>query len=389
MSRQNEFDNNRGLREEPNQEEMRERMQQLQEVVIRQEQLLLQLQNQQNHQQQQPPQHIPYNEFGFSMTPKDVIEQFRRLKPLDEKHNPRAFINALEANLTLCGNNENLVQFCMGIVANEKISGNAGRRARELQNNASWEEIKSKILQEFKPKRTYAEIFNFCRTVKVSNLNELFRVFEQCKYEINDIYLGDQFNPNIYKPENVDRDLVDILLEKIDGPIRAHIGEHETLNDIALKYTKLRLLDDTRAIAYNHRSNIRYKQERNYNQQKPKTNNNIQYPNSNWKNSETNNNPQFKQNSYRKDDFQKQNSGNFETNQYNQNSKFRRDHFQKQNRDNLQNNRLNEGSSNRTRNSHMSVDQQTVPNSRQFVMETDNIQRDENFILEAQTHTCP
>lgn len=216
MSRQNEFDNNRGLREEPSQEEMRERMQQLQEVVIRQEQLLLQLQNQQNHQQQQPPQYIPYNDFGFSMTPKDVIEQFRRLKPLDEKHNPRAFINALEANLTLCGNNENLVQFCMGIVANEKISGNAGRRARELQNNASWEEIKYKIFQEFKPKRTYAEIFNFCRTVKVSNLNELFRVFEQCKYEINDIYLGDQFNPNIYKPENVDRDLVDILLEKID-----------------------------------------------------------------------------------------------------------------------------------------------------------------------------
>lgn len=241
------------------QEQQQEQIQQQQLEQAQQEQQqrqqLQELNLQQTQQQQLPPQQYPLNdEFGFNMTAKDVIEQFRRLKPLDERHSPRAFIHAVEANLALCRNNETLAQFCIRIVANEKVLGNAGKRVRELPNNASWEEIKARILQEYRPRRTYAEIFNYCRTIKVRNLNELFNIFEKAKFEINDIYLGDQFKPTIYRPENVDRDLVDILLEKIDGPIRAHIGEHETLTDIILKYTRLKLLDDTRAIAFNHRT---------------------------------------------------------------------------------------------------------------------------------------
>lgn len=333
MYKKNKFDQNRQINMEDNSQRIIEletvlkqqelKINQQQQQLLQQQEQIQQAQQQQQQQQSEQlqqhhyQQHIQheqltqqnfvYDNFGFNMTAKDIIEQFRRLKPLDEKHNPRAFIHAVETNLDLCGNNENLAQFCIRIVANEKILGDAGRRVRELQSNASWEEMKAKMLQGYRPKRTYAEIFNYCRTIKVRNLNELFGLFEKCKYEINDIYLADQFKPNIYKPENVDRDLVDIMLEKIDGPIRAHIGEQETLNDIILKYTKLKLLDDSRAIAFNHRCNTNYNRNQNHNYPKSKSNNNFPNHNSNQQYYEPSTSFQNQSNnSFRRHNFQQQ-----------------------------------------------------------------------------------
>lgn len=363
--------------------------QQIQQQQLEQSQQQEQLQQQQHLQQiqqQLPPQQCPlYDEFGFNMTAKDIIEQFRRLKPLDEKHSPRSFIHAVEANLTLCGNNENLAQFCIRIVANEKILGNAGRRVRELQENVSWEETKKRILQEYRPKRTYGEIFNHCRSVKVRNLNELFSIFEKSKFEINDIYLADQSKPSIYKPENVDRDLVDILLEKIDGPIRAHIGEHETLSDIILKYTKLKLLDDTRAIAFNHRNNIKYNTKQNYNWQQPKPNNNFQYHNNNSKNSEASNSFQYRPS---------ERSNRYNSQHQNSNYKYYGQGIIN-NRNSVHqstpNNFPSQTKSNQTRNSYYSKYQRqtNIGNQEPEAMEIDSLQHDVNFIMEGRTQTSP
>lgn len=358
----------------------------LQEEQLGQKEAQLQAQMQQQMQQQQVQQQfqqpIQNDAFAFNMTPKDIIEQFRRLKPLDETHNPRAFIHAVEENLTLCGNNEILTQFCTRIIVNEKILGNAGRRVRELEDKASWEEIKARMLQEFRPRKTYAEIFNFCRTIKVSNLKQLFSIFEKSKYEINDIYLVDQFKPSIYKPENVDRDLVDILLEKIDGPIRAHIGEHETLIEIIMKYTKLKLLDDTRAIAFNHRSNTKYDRKQNYNFHKPMPNNNFQYPN-NQEKSERNISLQHRPNySSMTRNFRQQNLNTIQDMNFNRNSVQQSNYnrFPKQLK------------SNQTRNSYQSRQQrETSTFNKPEPMDIGNLreQEDVNFSIQPPSQNYP
>lgn len=255
MSRHDNFDANRQLEKETEIEALNERIKQLQDVLVRQESIL----------QQQQLQHQEQNQ--FLLQPKDIIEQFRRIKSLDGNHNPMAFIKSVESTFNLCRHNEHLQQYGLQIIINEKIIGDVARIVGELEN-LTWNEIKSKIIQRLQPRKTYAEVFNYCRYVKVSNLEELFSVFEKSKCELNEIYAFDPLKPTIYKPENIDRDLVDIMIGKIDGTIRAHINSNETMQDIIMKYTRLRLLRDKRTIDYRHKkenkiinnSNNRYTQ---------------------------------------------------------------------------------------------------------------------------------
>lgn len=58
----------------------------------------------------------------------------------------------------------------------------------------------------------------------------------------------------------MDRDLTEILIEKIDGNIRAHIEENASMIEIYNKYARLRLLDDVRTIDFNHRNTKNQKQ---------------------------------------------------------------------------------------------------------------------------------
>lgn len=48
-------------------------------------------------------------------------------------------------------------------------------------------------------------------------------------------------------------------MEKFDGPLRPHLVENLTLNDIIGRYTELRLLDDSRTVESRHRANKNFK----------------------------------------------------------------------------------------------------------------------------------
>lgn len=398
MSRQNIFDQNRDMAN--NQEELNEVIrrqedlinqlqQQLQQQQLQQQQLQQEQQQQMQQQQMQQQQIMQQREqqhlmqpqqqqsiqFELLTKPKDVIEQFRRLRPLDKNHNTRSFVRSVESTMELCGNNEQLLKYGLQIVVNEKILGDAGRSVRELDYGAPWIQIKEKIMLGTQPKKTYAEIFNYCRQVKVSNLQELFSCFMNAKYEINEVYQVDIRKPGIYEPTNVDRDLVDLLLEKIDGHVRAHISEDETLQDIVTKYTRLRLLDDRRAIDYRHRKPIDRKGQGNLEKNSPHSSFKKDYQ----MNLEPNDsNPQK---------YPRQN-GNY-GNETSHQDKSRQNYYRtnQQGRYSQRNNMKYSHDIEKSRQSKMST--QTIPNSGQCAMETDNIQQDENFITEAQIHNCP
>lgn len=362
-SRNNVFDSNRNMAE--NNE--RDTSDQLEVVIRRQEAMISELTQQVQHlqhqiqmqqvQQQmvQQPQHDVMNQ--FLMQPRDIIEQFRRIKPLDGKHNPVAFVKSVDSTFNLCGQNESLRRYALDIIINEKIIGDVAQRLGDL-DNLSWNDVKQKISQHLKPRKSYAEIFNYCRYIKVSNLEELFSIFEKSKYEICQIYAFDPLKPPIYKSENVDRDLVDIMMEKIDGTVRAHINDKESLQDIIMKYTKLKLLTDKRTIDYRHRKASKDEKE-------------------SGKFHTVNNDKGNYRDSKSKNLYYKVDNSNNDTNT---------------NRTNYRN-KATEGTSNQTRYSHMSVDQQQnlghVP-SHDSMMDISNVEEDYvNFLTMPPNPDCP
>lgn len=135
------------------------------------------------------------------MQPKDVLELLRRVKPLDGMHSPIAFIKSVDSTFSLCEDNAPLQQSGLHIIINEKIVGDIAKIVGE-HDNLAWSEVKTRTIQRLQPRRTYAEIFNYCRYVKVSNLEELFSIFEKSKYELGEIYAFDPLKQAIYRPEN-------------------------------------------------------------------------------------------------------------------------------------------------------------------------------------------
>lgn len=249
MSIQERFDQNRNMAEA--------QVEELSEVIRRQEESIQQLQNQlqQQHVQIQL-QNIQQGHLqqGLLLTPKELLTQFRQLKSLDKDHDATAFIASVEAVLALCPReNQQLMNLATAIIMNEKICGDAGDYIRGLGTDATWDQIKAKLIDHHRPRTTYADIFSKCRNVKVSNLRELFNYFERSKAELNKIYMYDDKRPEMYEPCRVDKDLVHILVEKIDVPLRSHSSQSDTLSEIITKYTRIKALDDPRTIHYHHK----------------------------------------------------------------------------------------------------------------------------------------
>lgn len=407
MNRKDTFDNNRKINME---EELQQRVVELETILKQQElkinlqqqqleQQLLQINTQQQHVHQSQLQQVNVHQQeepvqvqqGIVFQPDQIVREFRSIKPLNGNHNIRQFIQSVESTMALAVNNQALLAYGVRIIINEKLEGNAGRIVRELDNNATWEQVKEKLLSSLQSRKTYAEIFNFCRSVKVSNLNELFDIFIKAKYEINELYEVDVRKPIVYSPAYVDRDLVDLLMEKIDGPIRAHLDEHETLNNIITKYTKLKLLYDTRAIAFAHRIDLRNRQKSSYN--KPfadvKTNNGYRTPKENWQNLRSNNfqsqNGRFQNtnNNFRTDNIQ-QLDRNFRSSGQGLNYNIHLGHQNMGNRQTRSNQTRNYNQSRQQRQSNFSG-QETEP----MEIGTIHEERDINFHIPPQGPPCP
>ncbi|XP_054746488.1 putative uncharacterized protein DDB_G0282499 [Anastrepha obliqua] len=150
---------------------MEEELQNLREVVLQQE-AALNLLRQQQQQQQQSTQW---------MSNKDVIQQFRQLRQLDDQHDVLAFIKSVEFLMALCQGNELLIQFGTNIVANEKVSGAAANFVRQLGMEPSWEQMKAKLMQQMRPKTTYEDVFDRCRFIKGISMHALETKYSNIK----------------------------------------------------------------------------------------------------------------------------------------------------------------------------------------------------------------
>lgn len=309
---------------------------------------------------------------SFFMQPKDIIQQFRQIKPLDNNSNINGFIKSIEMIIGLCGNNSDLIKFGVQIVINEKINAEFGTYIREL-GDISWEQLKAKLRIQARPRTSYAEIFNKCRYVKVSSLRQLFDYFENAKHKIGEIYEFDDNKSMLYQSENVDKDLVNILVEKIDGPLRVHLDDGLTLNDVISKYTKLGLLDDRRAIDSRHKANTNFRSSQIQN------NNNDRNQVSRFQNPNQNG----KKGTY---------YGNNQAQNFHNNRNFRQQHkHNEQNGGNSQYQNFfnnNKPKSSQTRLSHMSVDSnrnsQMSHNSK--YMEVDTLQEAEKVEPDEETN---
>ena len=303
----------------------------------------------QQHAQQHDKQEAQQRHYQApTLSADSVLNQFRQLKPYKgtEDFSLSSFIRSVEFTSRLCGENAELQTHGMQIVYNEKLQGQAEKCIRRLGNFPSWTSVKQELRQYFQPQKSYSELFNCCRQVKVINLRELFEVFRNISNEISELYEFDKKKPEIFKSENVDRDLVDILIEKIDGNIRAHIEEGASLTQIYNKYARLKMLNDERNIDINHKKSInhgnknstfkknvpkyvldRYRPnntERNQFRHQNNTNQD-RHQNDNTSNRENQsgsylNSAQFRQNQF-------SNSGQFRQNQFNNSGQFRRNQF--------------------------------------------------------------
>ncbi|XP_053956157.1 probable serine/threonine-protein kinase tsuA [Anastrepha ludens] len=301
---------------------MEEELQNLREVVLQQE-AALNLLRQQQQQQQQSTQW---------MSNKDVIQQFRQLRQLDDQHDVLAFIKSVEFLMALCQGNELLIQFGRNIVANEKVSGAAANFVRQLGMEPSWEQMKAKLMQQMRPKTTYEDVFDRCRFIKLK--------------------------PAIYENDKVDRDLLNMLINKIDTPFRIHVDQGISMHTLETKYSNIKALDDPRAISQRYRkiSNNTFNKQNNTNNNTVTTNNKPSQNNQSHNNNNNNNarqslngrsNPNHNAGPPQSDQAIQQSYNRPQPGQ-NQNSK--------PNHNNNYNNRNN--GSRQTRMSHMSVDTQ-------------------------------
>lgn len=300
-----------------------------------------QLQQQQQQQQQQPIQWL---------SNKDVIQQFRQLRQLDDQHDVLAFIKSVEFLMTLCQGDALLIRFGTSIVANEKVSGTAANFIRQLGMEPSWDQMKTKLMEQMRPRMTYEDVFDRCRFIKVSSLRDLFQEFEKAKCEINKIYMFDESKPAMYENDKVDRDLLNMLMNKIDTPFRIHVDQGISMHALQTKYSNIKALDDPRAILQKYRKNS----NNTYNKQ-ANTNTSTTHNNATQNNQFTSSNNNTKQNQGGRPNTNN-NAGPPQSDQVNQQSYNRSQPTQNPNFKPNYNNKSN--SSRQTRMSHMSVDTQ-------------------------------
>ncbi|XP_053968371.1 myb-like protein P [Anastrepha ludens] len=168
----------------------------------------------------------------------------------------------------------------------------------------------------------------------------------------------DELKPAIYENDKVDRDLLNMLINKIDTPFRVHVDQGISMHALETKYSNIKALDDPRAISQRYRkiSNNTFNKQNNTNNNTVTTNNKPSQNNQSHNNNNNNNarqslngrsNPNHNAGPPQSDQAIQQSYNRPQPGQ-NQNSK--------PNHNNNYNNRNN--GSRQTRMSHMSVDTQ-------------------------------
>lgn len=194
-------------------------------------------------------------EQAFQLTPDQIISKFQKIKSFYGKgdYSLQEFLHAVENVGALCGNNSSLLQYGLQVVFKEKIQGAARIAVQRLGSDVSWDQVKAELKLHFKPRKTYKKLMDQTRSIKVSNLRELFSVVKTINYELNELFEYDDNKPPNYSPENNDRNLVDIVKDMINGCYRINITNNMKLIEVINLFDNLGILDESDVIHPNFR----------------------------------------------------------------------------------------------------------------------------------------
>lgn len=198
----------------------------------------------------------------FQLSPDKVLSKFQHIKTFygTEDYPLREFISAVENIAELCGSNQQLLQYGFSMVFKEKIQGEARRCIERLGKTPTWERVKSELKVHFKPRKSYRQLMDEGRSVKVSNLRELFNIMKSINAQLNELYEFDDNKPSNYSPDNNDKNLVELIRDMINGSYRTNISRNMTLIQVYNIFDELELLDEHDVIHYKYRSNCNNKE---------------------------------------------------------------------------------------------------------------------------------
>lgn len=371
------------IMENANQDEIIALQQAITQMQFNHQKQIEELQQQLLNQQQQHEQKLQQQQQQLILSPEQTINHFRHLKAFNgnDEYTLQEFIRSVDNAIQLCGNNNQLLIYVTQIVLNEKIQGNAKRCIQRLGSNTSWQAAKQELRLHFRPREDYAELINKTRNIKVDTLRELFDQVRQTNYLLNELYELDEGKEITYTPENNDRYLVGIVLEKLDNLVRGFISPNSTLITMYNKFAELKLLDDERAISKNCRRNNNNRHDNTF-KNKPRYSNNYsgnKDQNRNSPQNKLNNRYNFSQvqnNEYTRNNY----SGQFRNNNTPQFNTQNTRQFNNTQQINLRNNSGQYRNQTHYQNRNNLFSRQN--NSNPEPMEVENIQQDVNFTKE-------
>lgn len=310
-------------------------------------------------QQQQPEVQEPQQ---FLLSVNDVIKDAQRIHEFrgDNSYALTSFLREGEAILSLLSNCPDGKRYVYQRIIINKIQGPALDVIRTLGPDASWEQIKTALTNEFGVKETYHQLYQKAFSAKNFQVREYFLTLRNILARLNEKYEYDIQRPVEFSPRNNEAIILKTFINNID-PNLASIILNRNLNNLRDAFNTLETLGvirDKTKINNNNQNNFTRSKNDNRNNNSNRSNTNNNYNQSN--NNNTNNN-------YR------QNFGQYRQNlgQYRQNSGQSRRH---------DNNSITNNSTRRNTNTNQ---------NRSEPMEIDHVELEHevNFQLASRKHT--
>lgn len=262
----------------------------------------------------------------FNLTPDQIIRNFNEITSFsgDNNYKLKSFLKSVEDVESLCGmNNEDLKQYCLKKLINNKIIGSARNAILEIPDHQrTWTNIIAQLQLKFKPKSTIHQLLFTAKELKVNNLKELFEKLNEIKSKCSEICdFEDEEN---FTYEAIDKELVQIIKSKLIPIMQIQINSEKTLFELDNILCQSEIYYCNDIIKNEYKINKSYNSgnnnhNKNYNNNKQKPN----YQSQNYLNKNNiGQNQNF--NSYRQNNFNNkhpnQNSNNNYRNNYNGNN---------------------------------------------------------------------
>lgn len=298
---------------------------------------------------------------AFRLTRNEIIKDAQKIKEFrgDGTYALTSFLREVDLVLSFCTESVHLRNYVYYRVILNKIQGDALDVIRTLGTEASWDQIKAELINNFGVKESYFQLYHKALSLRNSNVSDYFCKLKDILGKLNEKFAYDETKPVEFCPKTNENVILRTFLDNID-PNLASVIISRNCKSIREGYNMLQ----TAGL-------IREKQKQNVVQ----NNNNNNCNNSNNRNSSSYFSKNFSQNHF----GQKQNnSGQFRN--FSNNHKTNSGNF----RNNVPGQRWP---------SHSNHHQPNTPNSSGQIrrnqvepMDVDHIEHEANFQLRPQKH---